>query len=80
MAIGKWRIEIGMAVAVIAIDLAADMLQSSYGVPVIMRVVTNVGIFLGIISLYFMIRIMAMRRFGKRWGTSRPLAVALFGK
>ncbi|MDE1833018.1 MAG: hypothetical protein KGH58_01215 [Candidatus Micrarchaeota archaeon] len=80
MTIGGWRIELGMAAAVIAIDVAADTLQSSYGVPVIMRVVTNVGIFLGVISLYIMIRVMAMRRSGKKWGSSRPLAVALFGR
>lgn len=80
MAIGRWRIELGMAAAVIVIDAAADTLQSGYGVPVTMRVVTNVGIFLSVISLYFMIRIMAMRRSGKKWGSSRPLAVALFGR
>lgn len=80
MSVSNWSIEIIMAITVLIVDFSADSLQVSLGAPIEMRVITNVGIWMSAIVPYFAIRIMSMRRLGKRWRHTIPLAEMLFGK
>jgi succinate-acetate transporter protein len=75
----RYSIEIIMIAIIIVVDVIADSLQAHLlGASTLVRVVTNAGVLISAVALYFSIGIVASKKLKRRWKFRTPLGDLLF--